>query len=114
MATVQVSPKSSLPTPIPKQDSKDLDIMALTIAALRLVNPWAVEPKAESWEPTVEPGSPAAKDRVISLDEVARHDTRQDCWVVIYDRVYDITTFLEEVSSTPYQGDKSLFDCKNI
>ena len=30
----------------------------------------------------------------IPLDEVARHDTYQDCWVVIYDRVYDVTSFL--------------------
>ncbi|KAL0849414.1 hypothetical protein ABMA28_013708 [Loxostege sticticalis] len=95
MATVQAAP-TSLPTPIPKQDSKELDIMALTMAALRLVNPWTVEKKADKWSDSYEPGSPEAKDRVITLDEVALHDTPQDCWVVIYDRVYDITTFLYE------------------
>lgn len=31
----------------------------------------------------------------IALDEVAYHDTMNDCWIVLYDRVYDITNFLE-------------------
>lgn len=31
----------------------------------------------------------------ITLDEVSYHDSMQDCWVVLYDRVYDITKFLE-------------------
>ncbi|XP_061398059.1 uncharacterized protein LOC133333785 [Musca vetustissima] len=32
----------------------------------------------------------------ISLDAVAQHDDYSDCWVVIYDRVYDVTTFLQD------------------
>ena len=34
----------------------------------------------------------------ISLKEVANHDSWDDCWVIIYDRVYDITQFLHQVS----------------
>lgn len=34
----------------------------------------------------------------ICLREVGRHDSLSDCWVVIYDRVYDITKFVYEVS----------------
>lgn len=34
----------------------------------------------------------------ISLSEVAEHDTIEDCWIVIYDRVYDITNFFDLVS----------------
>lgn len=34
----------------------------------------------------------------ISLKEVAEHDTIDDCWMIIYDRVYDITNFLDQVS----------------
>lgn len=37
-------------------------------------------------------------ERIITLEEVSSHDTNKDCWVVIYDRVYDVTDFLEEVS----------------
>lgn len=30
-----------------------------------------------------------------TLDEVSYHDTYGDCWIVLYDRVYDITDFLQ-------------------
>uniref|UniRef100_A0A2M3ZHW6 Putative cytochrome b5 n=1 Tax=Anopheles braziliensis TaxID=58242 RepID=A0A2M3ZHW6_9DIPT len=30
----------------------------------------------------------------ITLSEVAYHDSFEDCWIVLYDRVYDITSFL--------------------
>ncbi|XP_062141974.1 uncharacterized protein LOC133850033 [Drosophila sulfurigaster albostrigata] len=32
----------------------------------------------------------------ITLEEVAQHDSFDDCWIVIYDRVYDVTQFLRE------------------
>lgn len=34
----------------------------------------------------------------ISLEEVADHDCADDCWMIIYDRVYELTRFLKEVS----------------
>ena len=33
---------------------------------------------------------------MISLEEVGRHNSREDGWMVIYDKVYDITEFLDE------------------
>ncbi|KYN44069.1 Cytochrome b5 [Trachymyrmex septentrionalis] len=33
--------------------------------------------------------------RIINLAEVAWHDTPDDCWLVIYDYVYDCTEFLD-------------------
>ena len=33
---------------------------------------------------------------LISLEEVSEHSSRYDGWMVIYDRVYDVTTFLRE------------------
>ncbi|XP_066143399.1 cytochrome b5-like [Euwallacea fornicatus] len=44
---------------------------------------------------TSQPAVQSAK-RVIDLQEVSWHDTIRDCWIVVYDRVYDITGFLEE------------------
>lgn len=35
--------------------------------------------------------------RTIDLNEVAEHTTEYDCWIVLYDRVYDVTKFLYEV-----------------
>lgn len=35
--------------------------------------------------------------RTISLAEVGNHDTIDDCWIVLYDRVYDVTSLLDTV-----------------
>lgn len=35
---------------------------------------------------------------IISLSEVAEHDSFDDCWIILYDRVYDVTDFLNEVN----------------
>lgn len=32
-----------------------------------------------------------------TLEEVAKHCMRTSCWIVIHDRVYDVTNFLDEV-----------------
>ena len=37
------------------------------------------------------------EDTVISLDEVLDHDTRDDAWIVIYDKVYDITNYFDKI-----------------
>lgn len=41
---------------------------------------------------------PCMRDEYITLDEVSYHDNEKDCWVVIYDRVYDLTNFFYEVN----------------
>jgi cytochrome b involved in lipid metabolism len=38
------------------------------------------------------------KLKQITLCEVLEHDSLDDCWIIIYDRVYDITNFLSSVS----------------
>lgn len=38
------------------------------------------------------------KLKQISLNEVSDHDSFDDCWIIIYDRVYDVTAFLDRVS----------------
>lgn len=35
---------------------------------------------------------------IILLKEVADHDSYDDCWIVLYDRVYDVTNFLHKVN----------------
>ncbi|XP_071449707.1 uncharacterized protein [Hetaerina americana] len=47
----------------------------------------------------IRPSSTSTGDErlpIITLEEVSWHDTHQDCWVVINDRVYDVTEFLFE------------------
>ncbi|VDK38795.1 unnamed protein product [Dibothriocephalus latus] len=32
----------------------------------------------------------------ISFKEVKKHNKKDDCWVIIHDKVYDVTKFMEE------------------
>lgn len=36
--------------------------------------------------------------RIYSLSEVAEHDSYNDCWIVLYDRVYNVTEFITQVT----------------
>ena len=38
--------------------------------------------------------------KTFSLQEVKGHKDSKSTWIVIYDRIYDVTKFLEEVSIT--------------
>ena len=50
---------------------------------------------------------------IITLEEVKNHFSRQDAWMVIYDRVYNVTSFLAEVCKS-LKGIKynEIFFCK--
>merc|ERR1719420_2462221 len=41
-------------------------------------------------------GASAAPAAQFSLDEVATHNNKSDCWVVLHDRVLDVTDFLKD------------------
>lgn len=36
--------------------------------------------------------------KVFTLAEIAEHKSTDSCWIVIHDKVYDVTKFLDEVS----------------
>lgn len=38
--------------------------------------------------------------KYFTLDEIKGHNMSNDTWLVIHDKVYDITRFLEEVRNT--------------
>ncbi|GER50430.1 cytochrome b5 [Striga asiatica] len=35
-------------------------------------------------------------DKVHTFEEVAKHNQKEDCWLIIWGKVYDVTSFLEE------------------
>ncbi|AQK52190.1 hypothetical protein ZEAMMB73_Zm00001d050248 [Zea mays] len=34
--------------------------------------------------------------RSFTKEEISKHNTRKDCWIVIKDKVYDVTPYVEE------------------
>ena len=41
------------------------------------------------------------KTKEFSVDEIAKHNTEEDCWVVIHGKVYDVTEFLPDHPGGP-------------
>ena len=40
---------------------------------------------------------PSGKNKIkFTMDEVAKHNNASDCWIVISDKVYDVSDFLNE------------------
>ncbi|KAI3756883.1 hypothetical protein L1987_56707 [Smallanthus sonchifolius] len=37
-----------------------------------------------------------SETKLISLDEVSKHDKKNDCWLIISGKVYDITPFVDD------------------
>ncbi|RWR87106.1 cytochrome b5-like protein [Cinnamomum micranthum f. kanehirae] len=46
------------------------------------------------------------KQKVFSLSEVSLHSSKNDCWLIIHGKVYDVSKFLDEHPG----GDKVLVD----
>lgn len=39
-------------------------------------------------------------EKIYTLEEIKSHNDGRSCWLVIHDKVYDVTKFLEEVART--------------
>lgn len=42
--------------------------------------------------------TPESNVKYYTLEEIQAHNLSRDTWLIIHDKVYDITSFLEEVS----------------
>lgn len=56
----------------------------------------AAAPAPSEPEPTAGTGVSAAAAAGIAMAEVAKHDTKDDCWVVLFGKVYDVTASISQ------------------
>jgi hypothetical protein len=49
--------------------------------------------------PVPAPSAPASEEKVFTLEQLKEHGTRESLWMLLHDKVYDITKFMDEVSS---------------
>lgn len=41
------------------------------------------------------PQNTKKESKLFSMEDVAKHNTRDDCWLLIHDKVYDLTAFID-------------------
>lgn len=86
--TLDTLPLTSMPSPVQQLKrtlSKAADVPLISRLLSRVLSVDKEIPKPTS-------------ENLISLLEVSQHDSMDDCWIVVYDRVYNITKFLHSVS----------------
>jgi nitrate reductase (NAD(P)H) len=54
-----------------------------------------VEVLQEEAAPPAPAASPSDVKKLFTMDEVKKHNTEEDCWIIVKDRVYDATEYLE-------------------
>jgi len=48
-----------------------------------------------------------AEDTLVSVEEISKHNTPDDCWIVVDDKVWDITEFAPDHPG----GGESIYTC---
>lgn len=74
-----------------------MDLLSLGFVALELRDsPLVAEPLTKDLEESKKHLSNEKCLNIITLDEIARHDCDDDCWIAIYDFVYNCTNFIKK------------------
>ncbi|XP_015607588.1 cytochrome B5-like protein isoform X2 [Cephus cinctus] len=74
----------------------DLLRVSLKVQSLSLDESEKFVEKRKSESSDVQDNCKSSILKIISLDEIAWHDTLDDCWFAIYDYVYDCTGFVKD------------------
>ncbi|XP_052166065.1 cytochrome B5-like protein [Oryza glaberrima] len=73
-------------------------IVILSLVVLLVLGALFVLPKSRNKGKAKEASSNAKSVtfRSYTKEEISAHNTRTDCWVIIKDKVYDVTSYVEE------------------
>jgi len=98
-----------LKTETPKK-SNTLPVVVIVIALLVFGGLYLSKNKPQVNAPsgteteTTQTSTTIDASKAFSLDEVSNHSTREDCWLVIEDGVYDVTSFAPK-----HPGEEAIF-----
>ena len=77
-------------------------IVALVLALyFALTRPVSEVPQVAALPTPSAQGDASGSERVFTVEEVARHSSPGDCWLVIGDSVYDVTSYINEHPAGP-------------
>ncbi|CAN8245016.1 unnamed protein product [Cochlearia groenlandica] len=72
-------------------------LLCFLVSALFLIQSKRTKPKSHNnHQETTTTKEPLDVIKSYSKSEISLHNKREDCWVIIKDKVYDVTSYVEE------------------
>jgi cytochrome b involved in lipid metabolism len=69
-------------------------VLIITIFLVGCAKEEVEEKQQPATEPVIEVIEEEQEEVKLTIEEVAKHSSRNDCWLIINERVYDITNFI--------------------
>jgi len=67
---------------------------AVAVAVLTAGLVYYQDNKAQNCQSASLPSSPSGQQITLTIDEISKHNTGSDCWLLINNKVYNVTSFL--------------------
>ena len=81
-----------------RRNEDDEDSSRESSPSSTLLDPYALlrnrSPASSSKPPAFKATTSSSQKSYYTVDDVSKHDRENDCWVIVHDRVYDVTTFV--------------------
>ncbi|XP_062191418.1 cytochrome B5-like protein isoform X2 [Phragmites australis] len=71
-------------------------IIIFSLVILLVLGALFVIPKSQNKGKPKKTDSRTNTSRIYTKEEVSKHNTRKDCWIIVKDKIYDVTPYVEE------------------